>query len=154
MRQHRFVFQWRQGERIEMACLFGCRQRNTVSPDVWQPGHSHQDTTLSDREIDRGRSPFRHVPLCSVLRRRRNDFHFVLDPPARRNQIKLSVGNLGPPTCAKIRLLLLAVFPFRGGGPNVPRRRSFAREAQSFHHAHDCHCIPHVTAAWRNVAVG
>jgi hypothetical protein len=26
-------------------------------------------------------------------------------------------------------------------------------DAQSFHHAHDCHCIPHVTA-WRNVAVG
>ena len=40
MRQHRFVFQWRQGERIDLACLFGCRQRNTVSPDVWQPGHS------------------------------------------------------------------------------------------------------------------
>ena len=71
MRQHRFVSQWRQVERIEPACLFGCRQRNTVSPDVWQPGHSHQDTTLSDSEIDRGRSPFRHVPLCSVLRRHR-----------------------------------------------------------------------------------
>jgi hypothetical protein len=36
-----------------------------------------------------------------------------------------------------------------------PPGRSFARDAQSFNHAHNRHCIPHVTTAWRrNVAVG
>ena len=44
-------------------------------------------------------------------------------------------------------------FHSRGAALTSLGCRSFAREAQSFHHAHDCHCIPHVTA-WRNVAVG
>ena len=58
MRQHRFVSQWRLAKRRDTARLFARRQRNTISPDMWQTGNSPAE--CEDR---------RHAALRRVLQR-------------------------------------------------------------------------------------